>query len=94
MQTLTARLGHQRLDIKLALLVRAGQDPDAIHSSTAIHLSHKVKAVNILIKIRAVPVGHAILMPGDRRTNAGLLDKQRLIKRRKVRAIDGLGDFE
>ena len=72
----------------------ARKHPDTIHRSAAVDLSHKIKTVNILIKVGAIPVGHPILMPGDRRTDTWLFDKQRLIKRRKVRAIDGLGDFE
>ncbi len=90
----TARLGDQRLDIELALLMGTREHPDTIHGGAAIHLSHEIKAVDILVKVRTIPVGHSILMPGDRGTNTRLFDEQRLIERRKVRAIDGLCHLE
>ena len=94
LKALAAGFGDQRFDIELALLVGAREHPDTVHRSAAIHLGHEIKAVNVLIKVRAVPMGDPILMPGNRCTDAGLFDKQCLIEGREVWAINRLGHPE
>ena len=42
----------------------------------------------------AIPVGHAVLMPGDRAAEAGLFDKIRVVERDEVVAVDRGGDAE
>ena len=62
-------------NIQPPLLMAAWYHPDPIDSSAAIDLTHKVKAVNIFIKIRVIPVGVAILMPGHRGPQPGIFNK-------------------
>ena len=72
----------------------AGQHPDTVDCGASIQLGHEVKAVDILVKIVAVPVGNAILVPGHGGTNPRILDEQGLIERGKIGAVNGLGHFQ
>ena len=92
-KTLSACLRNQFDNIHSTVLVAAGHNPDAIHCSTAVDLAHKVKAMNILVKDRAVPVGVAILMPGHCGAKPCIFNKQTLMKGHKVLAVNCFGHF-
>ncbi len=50
--------------------------------------------MDILVKVRAIPMRHPVLVPGDRGTNAGLLNKERFVKGGEVWSVNRLGDLQ
>ena len=84
----TAHLSKRR-NIQLALFVRTGNHPDSIRCGTTVELRHEVKSMRTLIQIRGIPVRCCILMPCNRRAQAGLFYKNRFIEWREVSAVHG-----
>ena len=72
--------------------VRAGHHPQPVGRRAAVQLAHEVEAVGDRVEVGAVPVGPAVLVPGDRPAEAGLLDPHRLVERHEVVAVDRGGD--
>ena len=90
-QLLTAAvLPHHGLDVRLAELVGAGDDPETVADGGGIELDLKVEAVNALIPVRVVPMRDPVLMPGDGAAEAGLLHEDRIVERHEIGAIDRL----
>ncbi len=89
-QTLRASGPGERGDVHLAAM-RAGHNPEPIRGVAAVELRHEVEAVGVLAERGALPVRPAILVPGDRAAEAGVLDPDRLVEGREVRAVDRLG---
>ena len=92
MQPLRAGLGHHGLDVDLAQLVGARHHPDPVGCRRTVELSHEVEAVAALVPGRAVPMGSAVLVPGNRRPQARLLEEQGLRERHEIVAVDGGGN--
>ena len=63
LQTLTTRFCHEFINIDFAQFMRTRHNLDAIDCSAAINLRHKIKTVNVLIEVVAVPMSNAILVP-------------------------------
>ena len=71
----------------------ARNDPDAVDCGAAVDLAHEVKAVNIWIKIFAVPMGVAVLMPRHRSAESCVFYKYTFMERCEVVAMNRLGHF-
>ena len=74
--------------------MRAGYRPDSVGCSTAIKLSMKRVSVNTAVPFRVVPVGHAVLMPRHRCTEAGLLDEHGFIEWDKILSVETCGQLK
>ena len=92
--SLALRLTDEVANIDLTQLVAARKDPHTINRSAPIELSHKVKAVNIFIKVGAVPVCDAVLVPRDGGTNSRFLNEQGFIERCEVCAVNRLSNLQ
>ena len=87
-QTLTARFGNHCFDIDPAVLVGARHHPEAIGRGTAIELCHDIEAVYPLIPVRVVPMGGAVLMPGDGGAASRFLDEKCFVERHEIVTVD------
>ena len=91
-QSFAARLRDQLLDVELPHLVGTRKHPDPIDRSAPMDLGHEIESVDVLVELRALPMGHAVLMPGDRGADSRLLDEERFVEGNEVRPVDRLGD--
>jgi len=82
----------QLLDIDMPVLVGTGHDPEAVPGRARVKLDLKIETVNSLVPIRRVPMGDAVLVPGNRAAETRLLDEDRVIIGNEVLAVDRLGD--
>ena len=76
------------------MLVGAGHDPEAVGGGGGVQLDLEVEAVDAGVPVGRVPVGDAVLVPGDRAADAGLLDEDRVVVGDEVGTVDGGGDAQ
>ena len=79
---------NQLFDIELACFVGARYDPQAALRGGIIKLNLKIKTMDTFVPFWRVPVGYAILMPGNRATDTWLLNENCIIVWDKIVAVD------
>ena len=83
-----------RCDIQFAQFVGARHRPHRVGGRAAVEHGLKGESMDFLIPRRAVPVSDAILVPGNRGTEAGFLDENGFVERNKIITMDGSGNSE
>ena len=79
-----ARFLHHLPDIYPSQFMTARQNPNAIRRRARVELGHEVEAMRAMVPIVRIPMSCPILMPSDRGSETGFLNKSHFVIRHEI----------